>query len=54
MVAAEEEKMVADAEWIAWAKAKAGWFDPTVAAKDRFFGRRKHKLKMEQKKLHQI
>lgn len=49
MVAAEERKGTADAEWIAWAKAKADWFDPTVATSDRFFGRRKHKLKREQK-----
>ena len=54
MVEAEERKGTADAEWIAWAKAKADWFDPTVATSDRFFGRRKHKLKREQKILQTI
>lgn len=29
-------------EWIAWARAKADWFDPTIAAKDKFFGKRQH------------
>lgn len=54
LVAAEEEKKVADAEWIAWAKAKADWFDPTVAAKDVYFGSRNHKRNTEQKTLRQI
>ena len=49
MVAAEEVRENADAMWITWAKAKADWFDPTVAAKDMFFGKRNHKLNMEQK-----
>lgn len=39
------------AEWITWAKAKADWYDPTVAAKDEFFGERKHEKSKEQKKL---
>ena len=39
------------AEWIMWAKAKADWYDPTVAAKDEFFGERKHKENQERKKL---
>ncbi len=29
-------------EWIAWAKAKADWYDPAVAAKDPIFGVRDH------------
>ena len=29
-------------EWIAWAKAKADWYDPTVSANDPVFGERKH------------
>lgn len=49
MVAVEERKGTADTEWIAWAKAKADWFDPTVAASDKFFGRRNHKRGAEQK-----
>ena len=39
------------AEWITWAKAKADWYDPTVAAKDEFFGEPKHEKSKEQKKL---
>lgn len=39
------------AEWIMWAKAKADWYDPTVAAKDEFFGERKHEENQERKKL---
>ena len=51
MVTAVEQKGTADAQWIAWAKAKADWFDPTVAARDKFFGRRNHKQSIVQKKL---
>lgn len=32
-------------------KAKADWYDPTVAAKDEFFGEREHEKSKEQKKL---
>ena len=39
------------AEWITLAKAKADWYDPTVAAKDEFFGERKHEESQECKKL---
>ena len=38
-------------EWIMWARAKADWYDPTVAAKDEFFGERKHEESQECKKL---
>ena len=38
-------------EWIMWARAKADWYDPTVAAKDEFFGEREHEKSKEQKKL---
>lgn len=51
MVAAVEEKGSADAEWIAWAKAKADWYDPTVAATDEFFGKRDHRESAERKAL---
>jgi hypothetical protein len=54
MVAAAEERGNAGVEWIAWAKAKADWFDTTVAAKDRFFGRRNHKLSAEKKLLKEL
>lgn len=49
MVAAKEQKGTVDAEWIAWARAKADWYDPTVAASDKFFGRRNHKLHADRK-----
>lgn len=39
------------AKWIEWAKAKADWFDPTVARKDEFFGKREHEKDAETKKL---
>jgi len=39
------------AEWIEWAKAKADWYDPTVAKKDEFFGKREHEKAAEEKKL---
>lgn len=38
-------------EWIMWAKAKADWYDPTVAAKDEFFGERNHEENKDKKKL---
>lgn len=38
-------------EWIMWAKAKADWYDPTVAAKDKFFGERNHEENKDKKKL---
>lgn len=51
MVAAAEERGNANTEWIAWAKAKADWYDPMVAAKDTCFGWRKHKDSAEKKVL---
>ena len=38
-------------EWLAWATAKADWFDPTVAAKDPFFGTRNHRESKDKKQL---
>lgn len=38
-------------EWVEWAKAKADWYDPTIAREDEFFGRRDHKKNADQKKL---
>ena len=29
-------------DWIAWAKAEADWYDPTVAAAGPLFGKRNH------------
>ncbi|MDT3698852.1 MAG: hypothetical protein RO469_05435 [Thermincola sp.] len=43
-----DEKTLA---WIEWAKAKADWYDPTVAGEDEFFGKRKHEEDAAQKKL---
>ena len=34
-----------------WAKAKADWYDPTVAREDEFFGKREHEKDAEKKKL---
>lgn len=39
------------AEWIEWAKAKADWYDPTIARADELFGKRGHEEDAEKKKL---
>ena len=51
MSAAEksESKEKYSKEWIAWAKAKADWFDPTVAKEDEIFGIRHDHTKNEQR-----
>ena len=54
MVAVAEERGDASAEWIDWAKAKADWYDPMVAAKDVVFGRRNHRDGAERKALKEI
>ena len=54
LIAAVEAKGTdseATKEWIAWATAKADWFDPTVAAKDPFFGMRDHRESKDKKQL---
>ena len=51
MVAAAEAQGSADAEWIAWARAKADWYDPTIAATDAYFGERDHKESPDKKAL---
>ena len=51
MVAAAEANGSASEEWIAWAKAKADWYDPTVAATDAFFGKRNHEESEDRKAL---
>jgi hypothetical protein len=38
-------------DWIEWAKAKADWYDPTIAREDEFFGKREHQKKADQKRL---
>ena len=51
MAAAAEANGSASEEWIAWARAKADWYDPTVAATDAFFGKRKHEESEDKKAL---
>ena len=41
-VAAVEQAGAVDEEWIAWARKKADWFDPTIAREDGYFGARQH------------
>lgn len=36
-------------EWITWAKAKADWYDPTIAYEDQIFGVRKHRENSKEK-----
>lgn len=36
-------------EWASWARAKADWYDPTVAREDELFGRREHEKSQENK-----
>ncbi len=38
-------------EWIAWAKAKADWYDPTTETVDPVFGKRKHSNPQEPEKI---
>lgn len=37
--------------WIAWAKQKADWFDPTIARQDEYLGKRDHKKDVADKAL---
>lgn len=53
-VSAVESSEIIDSqtlEWLEWAKAKADWYDPTIARDDEIFGKRKHSRNAEQKKL---
>ena len=49
-VAAKSDMSDAEKEWIAWATAKADWYDPTVAAIDPVFGKRDHGEDAEHKR----
>ena len=40
--------------WIKWANAKADWYDPTIAADDPDFGKRKHSNDNDTKKLKKV
>lgn len=42
------------AEWIEWARKKADWFDPIVAAEDEYFGKREHSKAKEEKELDRL
>lgn len=45
LINAVESKVNGDgdvAKWVIWAKAKADWYDPTIATEDEFFGERNH------------
>ena len=53
MVAAAEANGAASEEWIAWANAKADWYDPIIAASDEYFGKRNHKENPEEKEPHE-
>lgn len=39
---AAEANGSAGEEWLSWARAKADWYDPTVATVDEYFGKRNH------------
>lgn len=41
-VAQKENLTPAEIEWIAWAQAKAAWYDPTISATDPLLGKRDH------------
>ena len=36
-------------EWATWARAKADWYDPTIAKEDEFLGKREHKKNKKDK-----
>ena len=48
-VARQKEMTPEVAEWIEWAKKKADWYDPIIAAEDEYLGRREHSKSREEK-----
>lgn len=42
------------ADWIEWAKKKADWYDPIIAATDECFGKREHWKSKEEKDLDKV
>lgn len=54
--AVENQENINDAtlDWIKWAKAKADWFDPTIATVDKYLGKREHKRDEKEKILKNI
>lgn len=47
----KEELTEKEVSWIAWAKQKADWYDPTIKRKDEFLGTRSHSKDCDHKKL---
>ena len=46
------EKAHADQDlsaWASWARAKADWYDPTIAKEDELLGKREHEKNQESK-----
>ena len=43
------EKAHADQDLSAWARAKADWYDPTIAKEDELLGKREHEKSQESK-----
>ena len=41
----------ATSEWVEWARKKADWYDPTIARKDEYLGRRDHGKNKDEKDL---
>lgn len=53
-IAAVEAAEILDLQtmkWLEWAKAKADWYDPTIARDDEIFGKRRHGSNADKKKL---
>ena len=48
-VEAAKKAGINNAEWIAWASAKADWYDPTIRAEDPSLGVRDHESDEERK-----
>jgi len=38
-------------EWVEWARSKADWYDPTIAADDLYLGKREHGKSKEEKEI---
>ena len=51
--AVEQKEQLTEEEiaWVAWAKQKADWYDPTIKRKDEFLGTRGHSKDSDHKKL---
>ena len=47
MIESENEDITP--EWIEWARRKADWYDPSIATKDEYLGKRQHEKSAEEK-----